>query len=129
VHRFGRPAGVPYPLFIEDKLRNYVIGFTELGLDLAPVLEHFAEHLPAEKISATVEEALGRGVCSPPPGLVSGRLPEAGGGAAAAETHRDEEATASVDPVSVPTPHEEAMPEETRRMLEPEGEAASASAS
>jgi hypothetical protein len=36
MHRFGRPRGVPYPLTIEDKLRNYVLGHTELGLDLSP---------------------------------------------------------------------------------------------
>ena len=65
-HRFGRPAGPPYPLTIEDKLRNYVIGFTELGLDLAPVLEHFAEHLPAATVSRVTETALREGICGPP---------------------------------------------------------------
>ena len=45
VHRFGRSSGPPYPLAIEDKLRNYLIGFLELGLDLEPALEHFAEFL------------------------------------------------------------------------------------
>lgn len=58
VHRFGRPAGVPYPLTIEAKLRNYVIGHTELGLPLAPILGHFAEHLPQERVTAVATEAL-----------------------------------------------------------------------
>jgi glycosyltransferase involved in cell wall biosynthesis len=58
VHRFARPRGVPYPLTVEDKLRNYLIGHAELGLDLAPVLEHFAQHLPAERVAAVAEEAL-----------------------------------------------------------------------
>src|ERR671921_63210 len=34
VHRFGRPAGVPYPLTVDDKFWNYLIGHMELGLDL-----------------------------------------------------------------------------------------------
>jgi glycosyltransferase involved in cell wall biosynthesis len=40
-HRFGRPDGVPYPLDRYHKVRNYVLGFQELGLDLKPVEEHF----------------------------------------------------------------------------------------
>lgn len=40
-HRFGRPDGIPYKISMEDKVRNYVLGFTELGLDLAPIKEHF----------------------------------------------------------------------------------------
>jgi hypothetical protein len=59
MHRFGRPGGIPFPLTVEAKLRNYVIGHAELGLDLAPVLEHFSQHLPAHRIVAVAEEALG----------------------------------------------------------------------
>jgi hypothetical protein len=59
-HRFGRPAGVPYPLSVDDKFRNYLIGHAELGLDLQPVFEHFAEHLPENTIKAIAEEVLGR---------------------------------------------------------------------
>jgi glycosyltransferase involved in cell wall biosynthesis len=65
-HRFNRPAGIPYPLFIEDKLRNYLIGHAELGLDLAPVLDHFAAYLPAAKIAAVLGEALQGGISAPP---------------------------------------------------------------
>lgn len=65
-HRFNRPAGIPYPLFVEDKLRNYLIGHAELGLDLAPVLEHFAAFLPAEKIAVVLDEALQGGISAPP---------------------------------------------------------------
>jgi hypothetical protein len=57
MHRFGRPRGVPYPLTVEDKLRNYVLGHTELGLDLTPVVEHFAAFLPAERVAQVVAEA------------------------------------------------------------------------
>ncbi len=58
LHRFGRPAGVPYPLTIEDKLRNYLIGHTELGLDLRPILRHFAAFLTKERIVAITAETL-----------------------------------------------------------------------
>lgn len=57
VHRFGRPNGVPYPLSVEDKFRNYLIGHAELGLDLEPVREHFAKHLRPEAFARVQEEA------------------------------------------------------------------------
>lgn len=41
LHRFGRPNGVKYPLTRWNKVRNYVLGFNELGKDLQPVYEHF----------------------------------------------------------------------------------------
>jgi hypothetical protein len=50
MHRFGRPHGVPYPLTVEDKLRNYLLGHAELGLDPGPVLSHFSQYLPTERI-------------------------------------------------------------------------------
>ena len=40
-HRFGRPSGIPYPLSLWHKVRNYVIGHRELGLPLDPVYHHF----------------------------------------------------------------------------------------
>jgi Protein of unknown function (DUF616)/Glycosyl transferase family 2 len=40
-HRFARPAGVPYKVSRDDSLRNYLIGFKELGTDAAPALEHY----------------------------------------------------------------------------------------
>ena len=58
MHRFGRPAGVPYPLTVEDKLRNYLIGHTELGFDLRPILRHFSAFLPKERIVAITAETL-----------------------------------------------------------------------
>ena len=41
VHRFGRPSGVPYPILLWDKVRNYVIGHNELGLPLDGIYQHF----------------------------------------------------------------------------------------
>jgi len=40
-HRFERPDGVKYPNTNWGKLRNYVLGLTELGLSLDPVYQHF----------------------------------------------------------------------------------------
>ena len=70
VHRFGRPAGVPYPLYVEDKLRNYLIGFIELGWDPAPALEHFAADLSPEKIARVQAEA--QAIVISGPGYISG---------------------------------------------------------
>jgi hypothetical protein len=41
VHRFDRPAGIPYPLTNWHKARNYVIGHTETGDSLDPVYAEF----------------------------------------------------------------------------------------
>jgi hypothetical protein len=56
LHRFGRPGGVPYRLTLEDKFRNYLIGHAELGLDLAPILTHFAGRLPQPIMAAVAHE-------------------------------------------------------------------------
>lgn len=58
-HRFGRPAGVPYPLSVEDRLRNYAIGHAELGIDLRSLADHFAQHISRPKTIAVIEDALG----------------------------------------------------------------------
>jgi len=48
MHRFNRPMGLPYNNIWEDRVRNYFIGLRELGLDTAPMTEHFKELLGAE---------------------------------------------------------------------------------
>jgi hypothetical protein len=48
LHRFNRPLGAPYANLWEDRMRNYYIGFTELGLSTAEMESHFAELLGAE---------------------------------------------------------------------------------
>jgi hypothetical protein len=58
VHRFPRPAGVPYPALLHDKVKNYIIGFTELGLDLEPVRTHFSNRLSEAQFAALAAEAL-----------------------------------------------------------------------
>ena len=58
LHRFGRPSGVPYRLTLDDKFRNYLIGHSELGLDLAPILTHFAGRLAEATMAAIAHEVL-----------------------------------------------------------------------
>jgi len=67
MHRFSRPGGVPYRLTLDDKFRNYMIGHAELGLDLAPIITHFAERLPQEVLAALAVEALWGSTGEAPP--------------------------------------------------------------
>jgi hypothetical protein len=43
VHRFERPNGTTYPNNLEQRFRNYYIGFTELGLDKTELFKEFKE--------------------------------------------------------------------------------------
>src|SRR5215212_5790952 len=85
-HRFGRPAGIEYPLTVEEKLRNYVIGHAELGLDPTPVLAHFSEILPEDHVVAVAAEALEGPPQAPEPTATPHEVDAgaAGGGAAPA---------------------------------------------
>ena len=47
-HRFNRPLGPKYVNRWEDRMRNYFIGFTELGLDTVEMEAHFADLLGDE---------------------------------------------------------------------------------
>jgi len=57
VHRFGRPGGVPYPLTMEHKVRNYLIGFQDLGWDIEEVRKHFVDEV---KIPPSLFEAIAK---------------------------------------------------------------------
>jgi glycosyltransferase involved in cell wall biosynthesis len=48
LHRFGRPMGAPYPNNWEDRIRNALIGFNELGWNTNAMVEHFQELLRKE---------------------------------------------------------------------------------
>lgn len=41
LHRFNRVEDVKYPASIDYKLRNYILEFTELNLDLSEIYKHF----------------------------------------------------------------------------------------
>jgi hypothetical protein len=45
MHRFRRPMGIPYSNRWEDRVRNYLIGFRELGLSTAELERHYREIL------------------------------------------------------------------------------------
>jgi glycosyltransferase involved in cell wall biosynthesis len=57
-HRFGRPEGIPYPLAVSDKFRNHLLGFVELGMDTAPVLQHFQSLVDQATFARVVTEVL-----------------------------------------------------------------------
>ena len=45
IHRFERPNGTRYPNVWEDRIRNYLIGHTELGQDTRELENHFSSHV------------------------------------------------------------------------------------
>ena len=55
VHRFDRPRGIQYPLIIEERIRNYLIGHKELGLPYDDIIEHFNEKQPHINIQNIIE--------------------------------------------------------------------------
>lgn len=57
MHRFGRPGGVKYPLLMELKVKNYVLGFNEVGLDTKPIYDHFKEFAGQENLDKWFTEA------------------------------------------------------------------------
>jgi glycosyltransferase involved in cell wall biosynthesis len=59
-HRFARPGGAPFPLLLEDRLHNYLVGHAELGLSLRPVVEHFLPYLGRERLLGLARLSLGR---------------------------------------------------------------------
>lgn len=56
IHRFNRPRGVPYPLIIEERIRNYLIGHKELGLPYDDIIEHFNETQPHINIQNLIDD-------------------------------------------------------------------------
>ena len=54
-HSFGHPDGMKYPITTDQKIRNYFIGFMELGQDLEPIINHFKKWQSEEKLRATLE--------------------------------------------------------------------------
>lgn len=54
LHQFEAPK--EYPLDLKDRVRNYLIGFRELGLDWEPIFEHFGHQMVGR-----IAEELGEG--------------------------------------------------------------------
>ena len=53
---------MPYSLTVEDKIWNYLVGWSELGLPLDSVYEHFLETVPAGTVARVASAALGKAV-------------------------------------------------------------------
>ncbi len=64
MHRSSRPFGTAYASRWEDRVRNYLIGFRELGWDTAQVVDHFKGFL-GEPVWSVLVERLGPDVVSP----------------------------------------------------------------
>jgi len=56
VHRFQRPMGPPYENNWEDRIRNYLIGFRELGLDCGEIEAHFSDFLGRDIVDGVRRE-------------------------------------------------------------------------
>jgi len=54
LHRFNRPMGTRYSVNWDDRIRNYLIGRDELGLDADDVIEHFSDHIGEKNTQAIV---------------------------------------------------------------------------
>ena len=47
---------MPYPLNLEHRIFNYVIGFKELGLDYDPIVEHFGKESPSVDVQSIIND-------------------------------------------------------------------------
>ena len=52
IHRFSRPMGTPYRNAWDDRIRNYIIGFRELGMQTTEVEEHFRSLLGEDEANS-----------------------------------------------------------------------------
>jgi hypothetical protein len=64
-HRFERPKGVPYSNVWEDRVRNYLFGWTELGQNTGEIEAHFREHIGNDEAATTLLDRAWRQVTSP----------------------------------------------------------------
>lgn len=56
LHRFGRPAGVKYPILSKDKIRNLLLGFREAQLPLRTVTHYWRTKLYKDNIEQSEQE-------------------------------------------------------------------------
>jgi hypothetical protein len=50
MHRFQRPMGAPYHCSFDDRIRNYLLIYDELGVDPTAAIEHFEAFIGRESI-------------------------------------------------------------------------------
>ena len=56
MHRFNRPAGVPFPNILEQRFNNYIIGRIELNLPYDDVITEFKKHMDIKILNDIVEQ-------------------------------------------------------------------------
>ena len=60
IHRFGRPAGVPFKCTVEDRVWNYFVGWMEFGIDhpmVQSTYDYFKTQIAEEKVKKIYEKA------------------------------------------------------------------------
>ena len=57
IHRFQRPRGNAYPLNIEERISNYVVGWLELGEYLGDITKHFKKTQKGLDVDAIIDKA------------------------------------------------------------------------
>ena len=55
VHRFNRPAGIPFRNILEDRLHNYITGRLELNMDYQDVIDVFSKSIPISTINSIID--------------------------------------------------------------------------
>lgn len=55
IHRFSRPNGTQYRNVWEDRIRNYIIGWKEIGRPIDDIIEHFSGIIGKDKVEAVVK--------------------------------------------------------------------------
>ncbi len=55
IHRFVRPMGTRYEVNWHDRIRNYMIGFSELGLPKEEMIAHFRQHVGQRETDRILE--------------------------------------------------------------------------
>ena len=58
LHRFGRPDGSGFTPLLQDRFRNYMIGFNEIGRNTNEVVKNFKGRIP-NKVIDSVKKELG----------------------------------------------------------------------
>ena len=56
MHRFNRPLGVPYRNHWEDRIWNYLVGLSELGLPTDAMVSHFRELLGEARMDTVIAD-------------------------------------------------------------------------
>lgn len=54
IHRFIRPTGTKYSNVWEDRIRNYILGWREIGRPIDDIIEHFSTIIGNDKVMAVV---------------------------------------------------------------------------